>query len=349
MKVLANIQMLRAIAVLMVVAYHIEPYLLRLDGGYIRMVDGFGYSGVDLFFVISGFINYYVSLPQMHKPDYARRFMFKRLLRILPNYWLILIPTAYLVYAYGLRPIEGINPVLSALPFIPLHLSQHIMIPAWTLNYELAFYAVLALLMCKPRLLLTVSIAAFAIVAGAQIMMDYAADPFWLTFLLSPFWLQFMAGAWIAAIAHHGVMPHAKTAILFGCVMFTIAVYANTAVYTLGFDNPYYRALRAWLYLFAYAPILYGFVSLEQSGRWRCNNRLALSIGDASYSLYLWMTPGLFIIWLAISPWLVGMQGGELLLCYALGASFLLVLMAWLWYRIIERPILRLLQPHKES
>ncbi len=152
---LNNIQMLRAIAVLMVALLHLEPYTVNLYMGLTRYLLPFGYSGVDLFFIISGFINYHVSADRIGKPRYALRFLIKRAIRIFPNYWLVVAVAYYLTVEHGMHPAPGyIRPLESVLLLFPLRMPEHIMIIAWTLNYELLFYGVLAVLVCLGRRLI---------------------------------------------------------------------------------------------------------------------------------------------------------------------------------------------------
>lgn len=341
---LRNIQLLRAIAVLMVVAFHVEPYLLKLNIGYERWVDRFGYSGVDLFFVISGFINSYVSIPHFGERGYSWRFISKRLVRIVPNYWVILLPTTYLVYEHGLRPTDTVDPLISYLLLVPQHLTDHIMIPAWTLNYELYFYMALAVLMLRPQLILPVGGLCFIAVAIAQYWLDYSNVVFAWAFALSPYWLQFIAGMWIGVAARRGVMPLAGFALLFGGVMFGVAVYVNTVIYPEGFANPFHRDLRAWLYLLSYAPIVYALVALEQQGGWQCRNRWLIAVGDASYSLYLWMTPFLFVfhhtVMYLLGSWMPKWASYAI---YIPAMMLSLVIFSLTYYQWVERPMLRYL------
>src|SRR5262245_203366 len=79
-----SLQWLRFIAASLVVIYHVEVQLSRLDG--IPRYDlGIGASGVDIFFVISGFIMVYIT---HGRRDGFLSFMRRRILRILPIYWL---------------------------------------------------------------------------------------------------------------------------------------------------------------------------------------------------------------------------------------------------------------------
>lgn len=340
-----NIQMLRAVAVLMVAALHLEPYLVRLAGGGERYLLPFGYSGVDLFFIISGFINYTVSASHLGDPRYSIRFLIKRAIRILPNYWLIVSATFYLVTFHGMPVAEGYTrPLESFLLLYPLRVPEHVMITAWTLNYELLFYAGLALLiMLPPRLLWPCTLLFAFIVAISQNWMEHWNVTRLYEFGLAPYYLQFIAGMGIAHLARRGDMPGARIAILFGLVMAGITIWIQKTVYTDGFANPFHRDLRVWMWLCVYGPIVYGFVALEKQGNFTCRWRVPLLLGDASYSLYLWFMPFFYAAyrltqWLVDSPVVTSAQA-----YWIVAPVIFLAYLIWscLWYYFLERRMLR--------
>ncbi|MCI5050603.1 MAG: acyltransferase [Rickettsiales bacterium] len=331
--------MLRAAAVLMVVGFHLEGYLQRIDPDYVKWMSHFGYSGVDLFFVISGFINYHVTQGLGGKLRFSLSFMLKRCIRIIPNYWVVLIPTTYLVYEMGLRPLDMLDPVASVVLFIPQHLTDHIMIPAWTLNYELFFYLALACLLMVPKSILPVLSGWAIIVAIAQYWMDYSNIDFFWAFLFSPYWLQFVAGVWIGHLLHRTAMPFANFALFFSVIMFVFTVWLGTWVYAEGFANPFHRDLRAWLYLLVYAPLVYAMVSMEVNERWVCKQWLMIRMGDASYSIYLWMTAYLFSFYHLTKDWFDESTLSLTLFNTSLCVSFIAFVLVY--YAKIERPMLR--------
>lgn len=77
---IGNIQSLRAIAAILVVFVHLEVFLHHLD------LKPFGHCGVDIFFVISGFIMVQTTRRGGHSPA---RFMANRIARVVPLYWLL--------------------------------------------------------------------------------------------------------------------------------------------------------------------------------------------------------------------------------------------------------------------
>ena len=142
------IQMLRGIAALMVVFVHLDLQLARL--GYATLGSGWLATGVDIFFVISGFIMW-VSVARRPSMS-AGAFFRNRLIRIVPLYWLIsagvLVMTIVMPQLLHTTVFNAPH-VLASFFFLP---ARHplvgkfwpLLIPGWTLNYEMLFYLMFA-------------------------------------------------------------------------------------------------------------------------------------------------------------------------------------------------------------
>jgi exopolysaccharide production protein ExoZ len=191
-----SIQYLRAIAALMVVIHHArnpQPWLFNPWSGF----EG-GARGVDVFFVISGFI---MATVGVH--DQPRTFIRKRLIRVVPIYWLA---TALAVLPLGLK--HGLSDQLVAqfwqsLLFIP-HLDANglvfpIVPPGWTLNYEMLFYGVFALCLFTARPLLHATGALLCLVAWGAVAQPEHLVPRTFT---SPLLLEFVAGMALGHFRH---------------------------------------------------------------------------------------------------------------------------------------------------
>ncbi|WP_374413180.1 acyltransferase family protein, partial [Novosphingobium colocasiae] len=194
---LRNIQALRALAALMVVVVHLETLAAPLGIGAGQLAP-FA-VGVDLFFVISGFIMVHTTARRRQSPA---AFLANRLLRIAPLYWtLTALLFALAVAAPGLLGATRADPValLKSLAFIPGERADGTMRPVlfvgWSLNLEMAFYCVFALCLTvadlRRRVLLgvavLVAIAAFGFAARQQLAPE-------LRFLTQPILLEFAAG-----------------------------------------------------------------------------------------------------------------------------------------------------------
>jgi peptidoglycan/LPS O-acetylase OafA/YrhL len=138
-----ELQGLRGIAVLAVVIYHCHP---RLEGTWIHYASLWGWAGVNLFFVLSGFLITSILLEAREKPHYFRNFYARRALRIWPVYVLVLAA----VYLQAPWFVGG--PVVAAVKAAPwlayiffvqnlFHLSLPPAIgPTWSLAIEEQYY-----------------------------------------------------------------------------------------------------------------------------------------------------------------------------------------------------------------
>jgi exopolysaccharide production protein ExoZ len=116
MQKLSNIQILRAIAALTVVIYHVGIEATSVCTGTGRSCSYefmFGVNGVALFFMISGFIMVTTSWSAFAAPGGASDFMRRRITRIVPLYWLV--TSLAVVGAMGVFKPDG------ALPSIPMN------------------------------------------------------------------------------------------------------------------------------------------------------------------------------------------------------------------------------------
>lgn len=150
---LASIQHLRGIAAMMVVVYHVFPQLQRMGFRYPE-IAAFS-SGVDIFFVISGFVMTY-SIAR--NPDVTGLdFLKNRIVRIVPLYWFFTILMGIvLIIAPSLAQSSQfeIGHFVSSLLFIPqvhpvLGEMWPVVVPGWTLNYEMFFYLIFALALAR--------------------------------------------------------------------------------------------------------------------------------------------------------------------------------------------------------
>lgn len=152
---LDNLQVLRAFAALTVVLYH----ALATGSEYghpaqlLRVFDGWGRNGVDIFFVISGFVMVY---SQQRRPKAAPTFLWQRVLRIVPLYWLLTL----LWYGMALaltgafrRGVPALGQLLASLLFVmhTVYRDLPVVFVGWTLEYEMLFYLLFAIGIASGR------------------------------------------------------------------------------------------------------------------------------------------------------------------------------------------------------
>jgi exopolysaccharide production protein ExoZ len=153
-----NIQILRAIAAYLVVFHHIQSHFV--DNHSVAAVSNIGIIGVDIFFVISGFIMILTTSGEARSP---LSFWRDRLVRIVPLYWLATFSLVGLSLI-GLAPtgLHGwdLQDLLASLLFIPEvradGAGMPILFVGWTLNYEMFFYLLFGLALLLRNQLLSV-------------------------------------------------------------------------------------------------------------------------------------------------------------------------------------------------
>lgn len=140
-----SIQILRAVAAWIVVLHHMGR---EFDSSFAEFFAQQGNFGVDIFFVISGFVMYYI---MENRDQDAKEFILNRLFRIVPAYW---VATFFLIISRSLMPNEfhytdwSVTSLISSLLFIPVDNPSGIgpfppLVVGWTLNVEIFFYILL--------------------------------------------------------------------------------------------------------------------------------------------------------------------------------------------------------------
>lgn len=276
-KTFRSIQALRAVAALMVVVFHLASPARGIV--YPDLDLRWGAAGVDIFFVISGFI-IYVSQAQA-APDPAG-FLKHRLIRVAPLYWLTTLALIGLHVTLGMHPDLVLSPghVVQSLVFIPHFdpgepsLIQPVLVQGWTLNYEFAFYGLFALalwLAPSRRILFVSGVLLAAVTAGLWLRPEGALARTFTDARL----LEFVFGMLLGALARRdgAAMPVA----LGGLVPVGLVLLAVNPALTGGAE---------WVWIPLAALIVAGAVALDLSGR-LAPPRWLLVLGDASYSIYL--------------------------------------------------------------
>ena len=286
-----SLQALRALAAAMVVVYHAQAEAAVLAA---RTQAPFTPSallpwdaGVDIFFVISGFIIVHAAGPLYGAAGGRRRFLAHRVARVVPLYWLV--TAAYLAVALGQPGLlsggtgaNGLDPAYVAASFLfwPMARADGTPVPlfglGWTLNCEMVFYLLFALgLGWGRRAALAWLLASLVLLAAARALVP--AMPMPLAFWTSPILLEFAFGALLALARDRGVRLDPTLQVL-------------TLVLAFGFLA---RATEPGL---AMRPLAYGLPAAalvacsalgRDAGAGRRAARWIVALGDASYALYL--------------------------------------------------------------
>jgi exopolysaccharide production protein ExoZ len=155
---LDSLEALRGIAALIVVLHHACGTMgLTKNYGHVLFGDIFepGQLGVDIFFVLSGFLIYYTNPLDGLSWDGIRKFFLRRFFRIYPTYWLICLfhlPLVYLIPSSGAPDLSRDLPTaLHSLLLLP-YKTDPVLGPAWSLCFEVMFYAAFVVFLLNRRL-----------------------------------------------------------------------------------------------------------------------------------------------------------------------------------------------------
>jgi peptidoglycan/LPS O-acetylase OafA/YrhL len=296
-----HIQALRGVAALLVFAAHVQGAELSYggDGALSPFALLMGVTGVDLFFLISGFVMAHVVLGGARGPRAAGRFLFNRAARIYPVYWAVTL--GLLIFFTGKQFLFN-----EATPF-PNPVETFLLLPdddapllavGWTLVHELYFYLVISLLVVSRGARTGPFLGVWAAIVFAGVVSGVAAANPWTRIAFSPLTFEFIGGALIAILVRRGVTRFALPALLLGVVA-VIGISAGFA------DRLYPETMadfsrRVLIFGPPYALILYGAAALEASRGPRAPKWL-VAAGDASYSLYLVHLPVFLVVGKALS------------------------------------------------
>jgi exopolysaccharide production protein ExoZ len=280
--VLRNLHLLRALAALAVVYFHITS-TAGLD-----LAWDIGSRGVDVFFVISGFIIAYIGSKQ------PGQFFVRRLIRIVPFYWaatLVVFTAATLLPRFFRSTDASIGHLAPSLLFFP-HLSssgevQPTLILGWSLNFEMFFYVLfaLALLLSTRRAPILCAAAIVVVVAVGKLVGPVStAFDFYARTTSLEFCYGIGAYYLLAACERHKTMLAQSTALKLALPLALIAGVAAIVLFEHVAKDTTPRYLAGGIPAFV---IVVSALLLERIFGIASRSRLAWLLGEASYVIYL--------------------------------------------------------------
>lgn len=294
---LSSIQALRAFAALYVFTFHSQVRFVTPWPGLneqITRLTLLGWVGVDLFFVISGFIIAWACVLSRPRPETIKEFAIKRFFRVVPLYWFATVLAGLLLQKFFMR--TDWTTFIKSLAFYPNMtevapwLGYPPIYPGWTLNYEFFFYLLFAVCLLAGRWALVLApTALLACVIGPQwyaggainLIPDQAPvhEFGYAALATNPILLEFGMGCVLAALFHmlQGRVPKTIAAAAFGI---SLAWYAYCI-----FAVPLVRHGPISIGLPSAALIL-GLLLAEDAGLVK-PPKWAVELGTISYSIYL--------------------------------------------------------------
>ena len=356
-----RVDQLRGLAALAVVVCHlaVSAYLNapNLDGGswpWLGKILGFGYLGVPLFFVISGFcihLPYARALaaadPEAPEPDW-KRFFARRFWRLYPPYVAALAVALTLWWLAG-SPIPWVAVTTQAVLLHPFHTATFdgVNPPAWTLAVEAQLYLVYPVVFWLSARLgpLRALGAVLAVTMGYRVVLALMplpvelGGPAWVVFLAR--WFEWVLGATVAEwAAGRLTLPRVLRTPWPGIAMLGVGVWIEWHAGSYGL-----YVLKEPVYGVAFALLLYAALAHERPGLPSAAGRYLAGVGVYSYSLYLLHRP----IQLAFEPIVRAVATWPVVIGLGMPSSLLIMLattplVLWasrIFYRYFERPAIQ--------
>jgi len=344
---------IRAMAVLSVLAYHTFP--LYLPGGFI---------GVDMFFVISGFLISRIILDEIHQNEFSfKTFYARRIKRIFPALTMVLIATLTFAY-FALLPDE-LTSLSSHIIASSTFVSNFILmfetgyfdtsadtkplLHLWSLSIEEQFYVFWPILLyifwrVRHTVPLYISVALLMIISFYLNVMQVTKDVVVTFYNPSTRAWELLAGCLLACLFFYGKSQNrvAKFGIFNQSLLAKQTVLPNL-LSAVGLSLLLYGFFRIhdsyfYPYYWALVPVIGTLlIIIAGNASWLNNtllsNPLARWFGWISYPLYLWHWPIISFLWI--------LESGKPSASFRILAILLSIVLAWITYAFIEKPIRR--------
>ena len=288
------LQLYRGLASILVLLHHANIILdreLHQDGSF--KLFHFGWVGVDFFFVLSGFIIFYIHQSDLGHPRQFRSFITKRFLRIYPLYWIILFSKVFVSLLgdrNGIIAQTSLFQFFQAVLLVPQEKAnlENFIGVSWTLTYEVFFYFIFGLLiLLKPKICRPIIITWIVGIILNLFNLLPVQGFLLLEFIFNPRNLEFIFGCLAAYIG-------SKYQHKYG----VISIYTALGLLVLSILNTKYHEFDVSgispviAYGIPFALLIIGSVQVEKNTSLKVPPILVY-LGNASYSIYL--THGFFI------------------------------------------------------
>ncbi|MGB7988686.1 MAG: acyltransferase [Candidatus Methylophosphatis roskildensis] len=318
-----NLQRLRASAAIAVLLFHCVPFFERAGGslGFLKPLIACGYAGVDLFFVLSGFIIAKGVSARHYDWTAASRFLEKRAYRIFLGYWPVLGLTVVFYMATMPERVTQVSAMTNLL-LLSNRIPELVIGQAWSLSYELFFYVSFGLLaLAGRRFLRSLVMGYVAVILIANLVNPELAE----LFVLSPFLLELFAGAVLGSVSTQH-WPRIEVWVLAVAAILLLALWIAIEMRT-----PLMRA-------FVVGGAAFSLVASAELLRLRGVNGVSTlsRLGDSSYSLYLIHYQLLEAFSIFVMP-VAGLKPYlPAIFCVWVG---MIIGVSHLFHRVVERPL----------
>ncbi|WP_240161021.1 acyltransferase [Burkholderia sp. Ax-1719] len=283
---LCGLEYLRFFAAFAVLAHHILEEMSASPLAHVpAAIQRVGACGVDVFFVISGLVMWHTTAGFSSQTS-AKRFLTRRLTRIIPPYWMFLAVVIALScsgIAYKHRPLAAVGLVESAFLLPPTTSAGLVLGVAWTLVYEVYFYLICTAALFLPWQKYRLAFIG-ALIAGVPIVLSTVGATAQGEYYGNPIVVEFLAGIFLGAVGMR--LPESSSRIRWMVSMACVALFYWASLVspdkaTAGLPTTF----RWWAWGIPAVLLVAAFMRMEDR-HGRLGRTLAL-LGNASYVLYL--------------------------------------------------------------
>lgn len=295
------LQIYRGYAALLVVMFHASARLKLVYGvnnsSFLNLFD-FGDSGVQFFFVLSGFIIYHIHHNDIGRPEKVIPFLRKRIIRIYPIYifiTLLVFPVWYFVPSIGFEYHKDFSALFYSLLLIPQKHAPHLSI-AWTLTHEMLFYLIFCIIILNRN----AGKLLFCVWSCSIIYANlFVSSPlqFPVDFFFSINNILFVLGIFAAIVMNNVRFSNFPAILLFvsGNLLFLgTGMYSNYLKASGISANALPHIVIVLLGLASFLIITQANNHILEKGA--SQRKIRLLLGNASYSIYLFHLPVLSFI-----------------------------------------------------
>jgi exopolysaccharide production protein ExoZ len=324
---LSYVQVSRAVAILFVLLGHVNTEFYKAYGyEWFNMGEWDRTGGVDFFFIVTGFMIYYLYHKQVGMPGKASEFLLKRAIRILPLYWiftLILVIAAPLIKDFGVSYSWG--EIVKSFLFLE---NAPVIGSTWSLKHILFFYLLFAALIYNPKRFKPIIV----IWVIFTILTELNLAPFFESFLFSFSSLEVLMGSLVAYYILHYKVKYSTVWVILGFTGF-LFVWINNVLFLYEIHAPFFYCLFSMFIMLGIA---------EKDRRPRKVPKMLSFLGDASYSIYIAHGP-LLILFIRVLEAVIptDMRIGNLMMVLVI---LLTTISCCFVYVFIEKPLTSVLR-----
>jgi len=347
---------LRSLAIVSVLLFHyvnnaIEPQQANSVDRILRAMTSFGWIGVDLFFVLSGFLITRIILDNIRTANFFKVFYIRRSLRIFPIYFLLLL--LYVIISQIITNKEGLKMFQYPIPvwYYALYIQNYAMgvqhnfgpqflTPTWSLAVEEQFYLVFPFLiyLCRKqfRIPLMLTLVLIAILTRSFLHTNFYAYYTWLPSRID----SLTVGALLATIKTTDYFKARVSAIVGSAKMKYALIGMFLVLILLPEIFPIPIAFKFTIVAFAFGILLFLVLDFGFLNRF-LSNRLLVFIGTISYGIYIYHQMVNYLLhWIYFRKDTSFITAEEKLVTMV--SVIVTIIMAWASYRYFEYPLIKI-------